>query len=123
MNGNSRWVLLRAHAKSVGQNAGALLLLKSIFLLTLYAVTQGDDGLAENAVRQNVKGSQIQPFTSVQWVQTALLSGSGGQDDRKQQGKAWIQRFEQLISKIDNHVEAEEFDACSLTTTPQLLRS
>ena len=36
--------------KSIGQNAGALHLLKSLFLPTLYTVTHGDDGLVENAV-------------------------------------------------------------------------
>ena len=50
MNVGSRWVLLRAHVKSIGQNAGALHLLKSLFLPTLYTVTHGDDGLVENAV-------------------------------------------------------------------------
>jgi hypothetical protein len=110
--------------KSIGQNAGALHLLKSLFLPTLYTVTHGDDGLVENAVRQNVKGSQIQPLTSLQWVHMTLLSAAGGQYDtealshqnqeaRKQQGKAWIQRFEKLISRFHSQVEKEGVDACS----------
>lgn len=122
----SRWILLRAHVKSIGQNAGALHLLKSLFMPTLYTVTQGDDGLVENAVRQNVKGSQVQPLTSLQWVYMTLLSAAGGsydtealshenQEARKQQGKAWIQRFEKLISRFHSHVEKEGVDASSCT--------
>jgi len=110
--------------KSIGQNAGALQLLKSLFRPTLYTVTQGDDGLVENAVRQNVKGRKIQPLTSLQWVHMTLLSAAGVQYDtealshenqeaRKQQGKAWIQRFEKLISRFHMQVEAEGVDACS----------
>ena len=133
MNVNSRWVLLRSYVPSIGQNAEALQLLKSLFLPTLYTVTHGDDGLVENAVRQNVKGFQIQPLTSLQWVHMTLLSAAGGQYDnealshenpeaRKQQGKAWIQQFEKLISKFHKKVESEGVDSSSAVPPPKRQR-
>lgn len=108
--------------KTIGQNAGALSLLKSLFIPTLYEVGRGDTGLIQNAVRQNIKGSQIQPLTSIQWVHMTLLA-AGVHDDqalshenpeaRKQQGKAWVQRFDKLISAFHNQIQVEGIEACS----------
>ena len=43
-------------------------------LPTLFEEDKGTDSLIQSAVRQNVKGTQVQPLTALEWCHLVILS-------------------------------------------------
>ena len=80
----SRWVLLRKSIQDglVQKDEEALNVFTSMCAIPTLFEGQPDDGgdssdLIQQAVRQNVQGTYIQPLTSLQWVHLCLLSHFG----------------------------------------------
>lgn len=67
------WVLLRKHVEDGSLAADPEALKVFLTLVGVPTLYDGDVDLVKQAVRQNVRGSYIQPLTCLQWAHLALM--------------------------------------------------
>lgn len=111
--------MLRKHCEQIGCNREAHRVFKSLFMPTLFDPSSDDmAGLVAAAVKQNVKGSWINPLTSTQWVHLTLQAAGLSDIDygslsfenvpaRKQVGATLVKTFDSILSSYHTSVEKE----------------